>query len=473
LNASIAESAVEQAGESFRALRRGITRSRGFSLHVCMCDSPATRDQLIRNLAASMPAVPIHRYELVDTDDDVLEATATVLADVTPGPVMVVGVERVLGDDAHTQRFLSVLNLRRGEWPTRIPYPVVFWLSRRLLGRLTGGAPDFFDWRSDTIEFPELSSVESRPFATREWQFGVSPRVSKEEQQERVKELEARIAAVRQSDDERVIRNRAEWWDELAVLKWVRGDVDEALRIYTEEQIPVYERIGDLRAKAVTQGKIAGILQSRSQLDEAMRIRTEEEIPVFERLGDLRSKAVTWGKIADILKARGQLDEAMRIRTMEQLPVYERLGDVRQKAITKGRIADILQDRGQLDEALRICTEEEVPVYERLGNLHEKAATQSRIADILRTRGQLDEALRLLSDEVLPVFERLGDLRSLLFCRIDIALTLLARGRADDRAQANVLLCLALAAANHLRIPEVGQIEQMLQDVGMACDSMT
>ena len=41
--------------------------------------------------------------------------------------------------------------------------------------------------------------------------------------------------------------------------------------------------------------------QARGQLDEALRIRQEEQLPVYERLGDVRSKAVTQGKIADIL----------------------------------------------------------------------------------------------------------------------------------------------------------------------------
>ena len=78
----------------------------------------------------------------------------------------------------------------------------------------------------------------------------------------------------------------------------------------------------------------------------------EHRLPA--RLGDVRERAVTMGKIADILQARGELDEALRIRRDEQLPVYERLGDVRERAVTMGNIADILFARGELDEALRI-----------------------------------------------------------------------------------------------------------------------
>ncbi len=54
---------------------------------------------------------------------------------------------------------------------------------------------------------------------------------------------------------------------------------------------------------AVTQGKIADILQARGELDAALRIYREEELPVFERRGDVRLRAVAQSKIADILQA--------------------------------------------------------------------------------------------------------------------------------------------------------------------------
>jgi len=151
----------------------------------------------------------------------------------------------------------------------------------------------------------------------------------------------------------------------------------------------------DEHARAVAMGRVADILQARGELDEALRIRREEELPVYERLGDVRSRAVTMGKIADILQARGELDEALRIRREEELPVYERLGDVRSRAVTMGQIADILQARGELDEALRIRREETLPVYERLGDVHSRAVALYRIARLLIEAGGLDDARAL------------------------------------------------------------------------------
>jgi tetratricopeptide (TPR) repeat protein len=211
-----------------------------------------------------------------------------------------------------------------------------------------------------------------------------------------------------------------------------RGELDEALRIRTEEQLPVYTRLGDVRAVAITQGSIADILVGRGELDEALRIRTEEQLPVYTRLGDVHSVAVTQGQIADMLAGRGELDEALRIRTEEELPVYTRLGDVRAVAITQGRIAGILAGRGELDEALRIRTEEELPVYTRLGDVRAVASTQGQIANILAGRGELDEALRIRTEEELPVYTRLGDVRAVASTQGQSADILAGRGELDE-----------------------------------------
>ena len=94
-------------------------------------------------------------------------------------------------------------------------------------------------------------------------------------------------------------------------------------------------------------GKIADILEARGQLDEALRILTEEQLPVFERIGDVRSRAVTLGQIANILEARGQLDEALRIRTEEQLPVFERIGATRDLLVGRANLALMHLERNQ------------------------------------------------------------------------------------------------------------------------------
>ena len=89
------------------------------------------------------------------------------------------------------------------------------------------------------------------------------------------------------------------------------------------------------------------LLPARGDYDEVLRIRTEDELPVYQRLGDTRSIAVTWGQIADVYHERGDFDEVLRIRTEDELPVYQRLGDTREIA------GDVGQDRRRLPSSRR------------------------------------------------------------------------------------------------------------------------
>ncbi|MEZ5356265.1 MAG: hypothetical protein R2762_26825 [Bryobacteraceae bacterium] len=88
------------------------------------------------------------------------------------------------------------------------------------------------------------------------------------------------------------------------------GDPDAALDA-AERKVAVdgaregAEREDGERGRALASGVIADIRMARGDLDEALRIRLEDELPVYEKLGDVRSRAVTLGKIADIRMAAG------------------------------------------------------------------------------------------------------------------------------------------------------------------------
>jgi len=199
---------------------------------------------------------------------------------------------------------------------------------------------------------------------------------------------------------------------QIADILYRRGEHDEALRIRREEELPVFERLGDVRSRAVTMGKIADILYQRGEHDEALRIRREEQLPVFERLGDVRSRAVTMGQIADILYRRGELDEALRIRREEQLPVYERLGDVRSRSVTLHKIASALIESGGIEQG-RIqeifeALFEAYQIANQIGLPDGIAFVGIELAQVIAICGLTDEALAIL-DVVDAAFAKLGN----------------------------------------------------------------
>jgi hypothetical protein len=96
---------------------------------------------------------------------------------------------------------------------------------------------------------------------------------------------------------------------------------------------------------------------------------------VYERLGDVRERAVTLGQVADILQVRGELDEALRIRREEQLPVYERLGgrdlmvglaNLGILLVRRGRRTDLVAARAHLERARSMADAMKLPFPDEL-----------------------------------------------------------------------------------------------------------
>ncbi len=152
---------------------------------------------------------------------------------------------------------------------------------------------------------------------------------------------------------------------------------------------------GQDRALALAQGKIADILQRRGDLEEALRIRREEELPVYERLDDEHSQAITQAQIAEILQSRGDLEAALRIIRDQALPVFERLRDLRSSAIAQGQIADILQLQGDLEEAIKIYRNDVLPAYEKLEDVHMLLVGRGELAIKLAQRGRPEDRLEI------------------------------------------------------------------------------
>jgi tetratricopeptide (TPR) repeat protein len=200
------------------------------------------------------------------------------------------------------------------------------------------------------------------------------------------------------------------------IIRWIsdidaaQGRPDDAIAGY-EEACRLATSRGADRDIAVFRGQIADILQARGDLDEALRIRQEEQLPVYERLGDVHSRTATMGKIADILQARGDLDEALRIRQEEQLPVYERLGDVAGIIAVKLKTARIavakdIADQETFDRAIEDLSQA-YRLAKQLTRLDAICATADELGSLLAAAGE-NEPARALLTEAWDGYRKLG-----------------------------------------------------------------
>ena len=83
------------------------------------------------------------------------------------------------------------------------------------------------------------------------------------------------------------------------------GDLERAVDAAAKKRSLDLER-GNGREAALAVGALTDILQARGELDEALRIRREEQLPVYERLGDVRSLLVGRANLALALLTRNE-----------------------------------------------------------------------------------------------------------------------------------------------------------------------
>ncbi|MFC9261326.1 CHAT domain-containing protein [Streptomyces hydrogenans] len=128
-----------------------------------------------------------------------------------------------------------------------------------------------------------------------------------------------------------------------------RGETGQAETLLRQAQ-RLFNDLGDTRSVAVTWGGIADLLERRGEVEEALRIRREVQLPAFEQAGDTREAAVTWGQIARALARRGEVEEAVELN-LKRLEVNEQLGDIDGIAAASWDLAQIDLSRQDLQAA--------------------------------------------------------------------------------------------------------------------------
>jgi hypothetical protein len=166
-----------------------------------------------------------------------------------------------------------------------------------------------------------------------------------------------------------------------------------------------------VRERAITIGKIADILQQRGETDEALRIRREEQLPVYERLGDVRERAITIGKIADILQHCGETDEAIRIHIEDRLPVAQRMQDLDLIAHIRFCCAQIRISRGGLQQGEGQVIQDELAesfmLFQQLQRVDGIAIAGALLGQVLAAAGARGDAISVL-DVSAAAFDRIG-----------------------------------------------------------------
>lgn len=396
------EAPLESAAESLRALRRGLQFAEGFALYIAVCNSPVTVRSLIDILQESMPGVEI---EAVELDDSVEDPLARVLEISTParlGPLMIVGLERSCPSDAPDHPVLHVLNLQRPEWPKRIPRPVVLWIPEYLLSLMGTEAPDFLDWRSDTLFFPS-ESVDLQVLTSAAWVEGLDGRMPEQQRRARIEELRARLRSTGSATDRVVLSARSSWLNEMGNHLFVLGDAAGAETAYAAA-LDIETRLGRRRGMIVTNGNLGAVAAYRENLEQAEQW-FERSLSLAREVDDLPGIASALGNLGLNALRRQDLPRAKEW-TIQAMDLFQEQGNDRDLTIACGNLAHIYLRQGRLDEAVPLALKA-IELSEKIGDRLATAGNYRLWAGVLGLRGDYTQAEEVIG-KALSISEELG-----------------------------------------------------------------
>ena len=278
-----------------------------------------------------MPGSKIATVELDEETSSPLEEVVRQVGEGDGGPVMVVGLEKSCPSKASEQPVLRALNLSRPEWPRKLPRPVVLWAPEYLLKLLAQEAPDFLDWRSDTLYFAEPKPEELRPLDSRLWEGAAGGSMPLAERQERIKELRSRLASLTKDRDPVAQEAQQEWLLELVEHLMLLGETEAAEdELQKAEQLLAgWKKTGaaQLYAEAILALGRGRLSKLKCEVEEAAKAFEGARI-AFEALEEERGQAVAMGEVARLKAQAGNSEEALQLH-QERMEIFERLGDVR------------------------------------------------------------------------------------------------------------------------------------------------
>jgi tetratricopeptide (TPR) repeat protein len=378
-------------------MERLVRNRSGFTLLIAAYGDSAYRDRVARYLVEGWLGGTM--VDARDAQGEFHRLEDAIAAAALHGAVQVIGLERW---DSGVESLWQGFNYHRERLASLCRVPLLLWVPHGAVRLVAVEAPDLWAWRSGVFDLGNLPSAPAPETPHSVVDRGSSDATEREARIKEITEYLERLQSVSHPADLALLVERGELFRDLGKTGAALSDFEAAVSGYQEAD----DRLGEAGAMS----HVAGITALAGDPDSSLRTLVDQVLPVYERLGEVRSKAVTWGKIADVYYSRGDLDESLRIRTEEQLPVYERLGDIDGIAASSWAIAKADLARDDPDSAVPLMltayrllertgrADGLAIVGETLGACLASAGESERGSEILRRSRECYEKLGRLSD---------------------------------------------------------------------------
>jgi tetratricopeptide (TPR) repeat protein len=435
------------------------------------CDSPRLRQQMIQRYEAEARQAQIRPYRIELGKEPSLRAGLANLKDQDPylqqtgaAVFTVTGADLLLrvkinSQDAQSEvdKFLGYLQWTR-EGLREFPYPIVLWVSHRLLRDLKQRARDFWSWRKAELRFldespaaaqatellgsdppptphspPDFSTINPHP-PIAELQAEIAQLTTQDPnalalatlydrlsqaythriQQGHAKNLDKdrqhAIAAFEQAIARYQTQNyhTDEMWalNRLGLFLHSQSRYAEAISNY-EKVLTLAREIGDREGEAMALGNIGNAYNDLGQSQQAVSFHAQS-LEIWRELGDRYREGISLNNIGNTYSRLGHYQQTIDFHA-QALQIRRELGDREGEGVSLGNLGNAYINLGQHERALDFY-QQALEVQRKIGNREYEANALNGLGLAHHALGQYQRAIDFYS-QALDIRRKIGDRR--------------------------------------------------------------
>lgn len=148
---TLATNFTPQCQQSLKILCRAISLSQGeFSLILAHCNNSSQRQKLVKELR-DRSSVTVRAMVLPNTTKTIYTSISDRLSGQQPSALTILGLESVRSLD----EALISANFVRNEFRKQFPFPLIIWVTDKVLRKMMRLAPDLESWAMLPIDFTQ------------------------------------------------------------------------------------------------------------------------------------------------------------------------------------------------------------------------------------------------------------------------------------------------------------------------------
>jgi tetratricopeptide (TPR) repeat protein len=391
---------------------------------IVACDDWALRQRVIDRYEAEAQQANILPYRVVLGREPSVRAALAKLKDENDylqqggeAVFTVTGAETLLrvtleaeDEQSELDKFFGYLQWTR-EGLREFRYPIVLWVTYRILKEISRRAPDFWSWRKAVLRFEtETESIISTLPATPLQPNPIEPLSDNflpplEELQAEIQQLESTSADS---------PNLATLYDQLGQVYANRVRTGKAKNLEQERQAAIaafkvaiyrYHQLDQKPAQSAVLTRLGNFLFSLSRFQEAIAPH-QKSLEIEREISNQQGESVALGNLGNAYYWLGQYQQAIEFH-QQNLKIARKFGDRKGESYALGNLALVYYSLGQYQQAIELH-QQNLEIAREIEDQYSEASALGNLAFAYNFLGQYQQAINLFQQQ-LKVVCRIGD----------------------------------------------------------------